>query len=121
MDPISLILSALVAGGAKTAGNVCQDTYDGLKAVIKRKFENQGKSNALTILDTYQQQPQETKALLKDELTEVGADKDQEIIQLAHKLMKQLNSQSADSNVTINTKNVGIGQMYGGNVTQTFS
>ena len=121
MDPISLILSALVAGGAKTAGNVCQDTYDGLKALIKRKFESQGKSDAVTILNKYEQKPEKTEALLEDELTEIEADKDQEIIQLAQKLMEQLKSESADNKVTITAKNIGIVENKGENVTQTFS
>ena len=92
MDPISLILAALVAGAAKTADSVDQDVYNGLKALIKRKFESQGKSDSAMILDKYEQKPEKTKALLEDELTEIGADKDEEIVKLAEKLNEQLSS-----------------------------
>jgi hypothetical protein len=43
MDPISLIIAALGAGalaGAKdTAGTAVKDAYQGLKTLIKKKFE----------------------------------------------------------------------------------
>ncbi len=91
MEPISVILTALVAGAAKAAGNAAPDAYSGLKALIKRKFESQGKSDSVTILDKYEKKPEKTKPLLEDELTEAGADKDEEIIKLAQKLLEQLN------------------------------
>ncbi|MDJ0581583.1 hypothetical protein [Crocosphaera sp.] len=90
MEPISLILSALVAGAAKTADGVAQDVYKGLKALIKQKFENQGKSDSVMILDKYEEKPEKTKPLLEDELTEVGADKDKEIIELAERLLRKI-------------------------------
>jgi disulfide oxidoreductase YuzD len=107
MDPISIILSALasgatqkvasalVEGAVKPAGDVAQDAYNGLKTLIKRKFENQGKSASATILDMHEQKPEQTQPLLKSELTEVGADQDEEIIQLAQKVMAQLHPQAA--------------------------
>ncbi|MGQ9873602.1 hypothetical protein [Leptodesmis sp.] len=83
MDPISLILSALVAGAAQADGGVAQDAYDRRKALIKRKFESQGKSDPSTLLDKYEQKPEKTKPLLEDELIEANIDKDAEIIELA--------------------------------------
>jgi hypothetical protein len=125
MEPVSLILAALVAGAAKPAGDVAQDVYNGLKALIKRKFESQGKSDSATILDKYEQKPEKTKPLLEDELTEVGADKDEEIIQLAQKLMEQLNPQEAEEgkfSVQISGGTVqGLTQQNTGTITQNFS
>lgn len=125
MDSISLILTALVAGAAKTAGSVAQDTYEGLKALIKRKFESQGKSGSVTILDKYEQKPEKTKALLEDELTEVGADQDEEIIKLAQNLMEQLSPQEAAEgkfSVQISGGKVqGLTQQNTGTITQNFS
>ncbi|XHX78750.1 MAG: hypothetical protein RBJ76_02115 [Stenomitos frigidus ULC029] len=125
MDPISLILAALVAGAAKTAGGVAQDGYDGLKALIKRKFESQGKSDSATILDKYEQKPEKTKPLLEDELAEIGADKDEEIVKLAQKLMEQLNPQAAAEgkfNVQISGGTVqGLTQQNTGTINQNFS
>lgn len=125
MDPISLILSALVAGAAKTAGDVAQDAYNGLKALIKRKFESQGKSDSSTILDKYEEKPEKTKPLLEDELIEAGADKDEEIIKLAQKLLEQLNPQEAAEgrfNIQISGGKVqGLTQQNTGNITQNFN
>lgn len=125
MDPMSLILSALVAGAAKTAGNVAQDTYIGLKALIKRKFESQGKSGSATILDKYEEKPEKTKPLLEDELAEASADKDEEIIKLAQKLLEQLHPQEAAEgkfNIQISGGEVqGLIQQNTGNVTQNFN
>ena len=43
MEPISLIIAALVAGATAatkdTAGQAVKDAYEGLKTLIKRKFE----------------------------------------------------------------------------------
>ncbi|KAM3100881.1 hypothetical protein ACKFKF_10440 [Phormidesmis sp. 146-12] len=125
MDPISLILVALVAGATKTAGGVAQDAYDGLKALIKRKFESQGKLDSATILDKYEEKPEKTKPLLEDELTEVGADKDEEIIKLAQKLLEQLNPQEAAAgkfNIEISGGTVqGLTQQNTGTINQNFN
>lgn len=125
MEPISLILSALVAGAAKTADSVAQDAYKGLKALIKKRFENQGKSDSVMILDKYEEKPEKTKPLLEDELTEVGADKDKEIIELAEKLLEQLNSKQAAeslSNISIYGGTVqGLTQQNTGTINQNFN
>ena len=125
MDPISLILAALVAGATTMGGSIAKDAYDGLKASIKRKFESQGKTDSATILDKYEQKPEKTKALLEDELTEVEADKDEEIIKLAQKLMEQLNPQAAAEgkfSVQISGGTVqGLTQNNPGTITQNFS
>ena len=137
MDPISIILSALASGAAKSvlpaliegavkpAADVAQDAYNGLKALIKRKFESQGKSDSVPILDKFEQKPEITKPLLESELTEVGADKDEEIIKLAQKLMEQLNPQEAAEgkfSVQISGGTVqGLTQQNTGTITQNFS
>lgn len=125
MDPISLILSALVAGAATTAGGVAQDAYNGLKSLIKCKFESQGKADSITILDKYEQKPEKTKPLLEDELTEVGADKDEEIIKLAQKLLEQLHPQETAEgkfNTQISGGTVqGLIQQNTGTVNQNFN
>jgi hypothetical protein len=52
MDPVILIVSALVAGAAsattETASNVVKDAYSSLKALLQRRF--QGKPAAETAL-----------------------------------------------------------------------
>lgn len=88
MEPISLIITALVAGAAKVAGEAAPDTYNALKALIKRKFA--GDSKAEMILEEHEQDSKTYEAPLKKKLVEVGADKDEEIIKTAQDLLKQL-------------------------------
>ncbi|MEB3310288.1 MAG: hypothetical protein VKJ02_08645 [Snowella sp.] len=125
MDPMSMILAALVAGATKAAGGVAQDAYDGLKALIKRKFETQGKSDSSALLDKYEQKPEKTRALLEDEIAEAGLDKDEEIIKLAQELMKQLNPKEAAEgkfNIAISGGTVqGLTQQNTGTINQTFN
>lgn len=142
MEPLSLILSALATGAAQFAANkvaetaaskaaekavdlVVPDAYNSLKALIKRKFESQGKSDSATILDKYEEKPEKTKALLEDELKEAGADQDDEIIKAAQKLLEQLNPQEAAEgkfNIQISGGTVqGLTQQNTGTINQNYS
>jgi len=125
MDPISLILAALVAGAAKAAGDAAPDAYNGLKALIKRKFESLGKSDSVTILDKYEKKPEKTKPLLEEELTEAGVDKDEEIIKAAQELLKQVKPEESASgkyeiNVGRDVKGIA-GHISGGDIDQTIN
>ncbi len=125
MEPISIILTALVAGAAKAAGDTVPDIYSALKTSIKRKFESHGKSDSATILDKYEKKPEKTKPLLEDELTEVRADQDEEIIKLAQKLLEQLNPQeAAEGKFTVQISGgtvQGLTQQNTGTINQNFS
>lgn len=46
MNPITLILTALVADTAKAVGDAVPDAYKGLKAPIQKKFTSQPKPKA---------------------------------------------------------------------------
>lgn len=103
MEPISLIIAALGAGAIAavkdTAGTAVKDTYQGLKTLIKKKFAEQGKEDDSEIVDKHEKKldSEAFKALLKEELINLGVDKDQEIIKLAQELLKQEKPQeSAD-------------------------
>lgn len=109
MDPITLIITALsgaasnavlstaVAGAANSVSQgVCQafaqggaqDAYNTLKDLINRKFAGQPK--AQMVLEEYETDPETYEVPLKKKLAEAGADKDEEIIQAAEKLLEQL-------------------------------
>lgn len=125
MEPMAMILSALTAGAAKAAGNAAPDTYQGLKTLIKRRFESLGKANSVTILDKYAEKPEKTQPLLEDELSEAGVDRDQEIIKLAQQLLEQLNPDNAAQGkfrIDISGGTVqGLTQYNTGTITQNFS
>lgn len=97
MDPVTLILAALVAGAAvgaqSTASQAIQDAYSGLKTLIQRKFA--GKPEAEVALKKHEQKPDVWKAPLEEELKETGADKDDEIIKAAQKLMALVQPEQA--------------------------
>ena len=95
MDPITLILSALVAGATaaakETATEAVKDAYQGLKALVLRKFS--GNADAATALGGYEKKPEVWKEPVKDALTETAADKDDAIIKAAQALLAQADPQ----------------------------
>ncbi|MBD2578935.1 hypothetical protein [Oscillatoria sp. FACHB-1406] len=134
MEPLSIILAALATAATKIAASKAAETatnlfipdaYNGLKNLIKQKFEAKGKSNSSAILDKYEEKPEKTKALLEDELKEAGIDRDDEIIKAARELLEQLNPQEANDgkfNVHISGGTVqGLTQQNLGNINQNFS
>jgi hypothetical protein len=111
MDPITLILTALVAGAAKAAGDTIPDAYKGLKALIQKKFA--GKPEAEMALAKHEEKPKVWEEPLKDALVEAGVDKDEEILKAAQELLKQLKPQDASPGT------VNIGQGAKGIIGQT--
>ncbi|MBG1266855.1 hypothetical protein [Nostoc sp. WHI] len=91
MEPISLIIAALGAGAIAatkdTAGTAVKDAYQGLKTLIKKKFESEPK--AQMVLEEHETDPETYNAPLKKKLAEAGVDQDAEIIKLAQELLKQ--------------------------------
>ena len=88
MEPLSLIIAALIAGAAKAAGDVVPDAYNSLKILLKHKFE--GDPKAEMVLEEHETDPETYKVPLKKKLAEAGADKDEEIIKAAQKLLEQV-------------------------------
>ena len=90
MEPISLILTALVAGATAavkdTAGKAVKDSYDGLKALIKKKFE--GDALAQAMVEAKPEEIKQAEGLLKTKIAAVGIDKDEEILKAAEAVMK---------------------------------
>jgi hypothetical protein len=122
MDPVSLILQALVTGATKVAGDSVQDAYKGLKNLIQRKFA--GKSGAENVLAKHEEKPEDWKEPLKEELVAVGADKDEEIINKAQELMKLANPQeAAQGKYNIKAEQIKgiVGDISGGDINQTIN
>ncbi|MDJ0601578.1 MAG: hypothetical protein QNJ37_22375 [Crocosphaera sp.] len=91
MEPISLIMMALVAGATAaakdTAGKAVKDAYEALKTLIKRKFD--GDSLAQAMVDAKPEEIQQAEGLLKGKISDADVDKDEEIIKVAQELLKQ--------------------------------
>src|SRR5688500_2776406 len=97
MDPVTLIVSALIAGAASaaqdTASNVVKDAYSGLKTLLQRRF--QGKPSAETVLAEAEVDPDTWKKPLAKAVAEHGSD--EEVLVLAQRLLQLLHSQQPAS------------------------
>lgn len=111
MDPISLLLAALAAGttaAAKdTVDQAVKDGYAALKALICKRFA--GKPTAETALAEYEKDEETWKKPLQKALTEVGADRDEAILQQAQRLLEQIHPQQASQG----KYNINIGEARG--------
>ena len=89
MDPITLIVAALAAGAAAgvqgAAASAVQEAYAGLKALVKRRFA--GRPDAELILARHERAPQTWQAPLAAELSDVGADRDRDLLAAAQALI----------------------------------
>jgi len=95
MEPVSLIIAALGAGAIaatkETAGTAVKDAYQVLKTLIKQKFVEQGQDDDSNIVDKHEKKldSEAFKVLLKEELINLGVDRDEIIIKAAQELLKQ--------------------------------
>jgi|SRR6266568_275335 len=89
MDPITLIVTALVAGAAlgvkDTAAAAVKDAYTGLKALVRKRLG--GGPEAELVLAKHEKAPETWRAPLMAELAETGADRDGELIGAAKALL----------------------------------
>ena len=89
MEPISLILAALVAGAAKGAGqsaaNAMQDAYKGLRDALKRRLAD--KPAAQQAVEQYTNDPEAWRGNLEVHLKQAGADQDRAVVDAASSVM----------------------------------
>jgi hypothetical protein len=99
MDPISLILAALVAGAGKGVGEAAatavKDAYGGLRAGLRRVFA--GKPAAEYAVERYTSDPRGWKANLEVELRQAGADHDRALLEAAQLLMAHADPAGANA------------------------
>jgi hypothetical protein len=97
MDPISLVIAALVAGaiaGVKdTASQGVRDGYNGLKALIRRRFA--GNPEAEAALGQSEQQPESGQTRLAQHLQAAGVADDDELIRAAQALLREVDPAGA--------------------------
>jgi hypothetical protein len=89
MDPISLIVTAVVTGAAaalKDAANeTIKDAYHRLRALLKAKFA--GKPGSEAVLEGVEGQPDVWQKPLEAALSEAGADGDEQVLRAAQQLL----------------------------------
>lgn len=114
MDPINLIITALLTGAASaakdTASTAIKDAYASLKTLVRRRFE--GKAAAQAALAESEKKPEAWKAPLEDALKETNADNDAAILESARYLLQiiQPNQTIKEYNITVhNAKGMVIG------------
>src|SRR6266446_3787327 len=97
MDPITLILTALVSGTTAsvkdTASQAVKDTYNGLKTLLHNKLA--GKPSTEMALAEYEKKPDVWKTPLEEGMKEAGIVQDTAIIEAAQKLMTLVQPQQA--------------------------
>ena len=90
MDPVTLILAALVAGAAAgvkdTVSSAIKDAYNGLKGLVRRKLA--GREGGELVLARHEQDPQVWDKPLTQELTAAGAGDDPALVTAAQALMQ---------------------------------
>jgi hypothetical protein len=100
MDPITVIVGALVAGVAAaakpTAEQAVKDAYAGLKALIQRKFGDRGDVAAAVEQVEAKPASEPRQAVLQEELAEAGAADDAEVLAAAKELLALMQPQAAD-------------------------
>ena len=98
MDPVTTaILAAITAGIAPGLTEVSKkailDAYDGLKALIRRKFGD--KSELAKVVDGLEQSPESKgrKESLQEEVEKANGEKDPEILAAAQALLEEIKAQ----------------------------
>jgi len=91
MDPVTTaIAAALAAGAGKVAEKAIVDAYDGLKAILKRKFGEQGDlAEAIKELEA-KPESDGRKTTLREEVVNAKADQDPDVLKAALALLDQI-------------------------------
>lgn len=95
MDPINIILMALVSGAAvalkPTTEQVIKDAYAGIKGLIQRKF---GRVD-ITVLET-DPASKARQAVVQEDLEKAGAGQDEELLRRAKALLDAIQTHAPD-------------------------
>ena len=125
MDPVTLITSALLGGASAglkdTATQSVKDAYAGLKGLIQQRFR--GRNEAEIALAQHEAKPEAWAPALREELAEAGADRDEEILEAARRLMALMDpagTAAGKYQVQFNAPVQGVVMGDHAQVTQTF-
>jgi len=113
MEPISLILAALLAGMSTGIGSVTADaikgSYEGLRRALKRKLASEPGAEAA--IDGYLADQDRYEDQLRRALWKAGADRDDDIISTARAIVAAADPQALSKfNVSIrDSENIQVG------------
>lgn len=119
MEPMSIIVGALVAGataaGKGVASQVVKDLYAGLKGLVVRKFGS--KTEVESALKLLEKKPDagDRRETLRVELEEADAARDSEVLALARSLMDLLKEQGTGAQA-VGKRGVIVGGDVKGNI-----
>jgi hypothetical protein len=125
MDPISLIIAAVLAGASDglkdAAGEAAGDAYRGLKELLRRKLA--GNRAAEITLDEIDRDPEAWQKPLESQLRESSVGEDQDVICAAQQLLERIDPDGARAGKYSVTISGGKGIVVGdrATVTQHFS
>jgi hypothetical protein len=127
MDPVSLVLAALVAGLTSgvtdTAKATVKDLYQAFKARLMPKVE--ADENARSAITALEKKPDSEgrQLAVKEELANLEVGKDSELVRLAQILLEQIDQKGALAGKYVITIQNSQGTVIGdkNTVTQTFS
>ena len=88
LDPVTLIVTALVQGAAKAATDVVPDAYKGLRELLRKRFA--GQPAAEMVLEEHASDPPTYEAPLRKQLEQASLADDPEVLALARQLLEQL-------------------------------
>lgn len=112
MDPVSLIVEALVSGAAAAAQEAVGDAYRTLRALVRRRFDQSSRPDS--ILDHVGRLPAAVEGDLKEALADVGAGADPDIMAAAqHVLLLIYPDAVAAGKFNVNTTGNVYGQVVG--------
>ncbi len=124
MDPVTLIVTALATGAAAAAkdigGDAVKTAFNGLKALIARKFGD--KSDVGNAVALVEQKPESAgrKGTLKEELQAVHADQDQELLAQVQAFLKLLEQKGVPTGVSLSANNATATASEGGTAVGPF-
>ncbi|HEY8269337.1 MAG TPA: hypothetical protein VIG33_00490 [Pseudobdellovibrionaceae bacterium] len=114
MDPI--ITTAIVAALANLSNDVIKDSYDALKAGLKKMFGEE--SDLIDALDKLEKKPnsEARKATVQEEVEIAKVNDDPEILKLAKDLLDKIKEQPSGQEIINQTQNNTVsGVNVGGN------
>ncbi len=118
MDPITIIMAALIAGAAAASKDVAaqavKDAYSGLKALITHKFGSQADvEGAITGVEK-RPESENRQGVLKEELEVANVAQDADILERARALLDLLKEHGKDVQVHYQAEVRGTGAIAQG-------